>query len=657
MAINSVGSTTGSLTRISGLSGSGIDTDALVKQLMTAERMPLDKLNQQKQLAQWKQDDYRNITNLLRDLKDSYFNVAKPTSNMLSQSNFLKYTGTSSDSSVVTVTGNAASTAGSHTVSVISLATAGKAVSGGGVTDALQGNAVSDYNLSGKKLQITVDGITREITLDNYSYDAGVPSGDIVSKAGTGLQALLDNAFGTYNGSSKVTATFDAATQKLTFNTAAGASKVTLAGGNALTALGFTAGASNRLDVNQSLDTLKNRFANDLTFNGDGKLIFKINSTSFTFDKSTSLSSMMNTINADAGANVNMAYDETSDKFVVTSKQLGYGDNIMIDAATQEGTFFGAGGASGINTGSAITDPNKGSDAVVKIDGQLVTRNSNSFTVNGVTYNLLKANTDPNTQSQTVSLTQNTDDIFNSIKGFVDKYNDIISKINTKLGEKYDRNYLPLSDDQKSQMKDADITAWNDKAKTGLLRNDTLLQDIVYNMRRALSDSVTDANGTKTSLSSIGVTTGNYQDEGKLIIDEDKLRAAIQKDPNAVANLFTKQSSVSYSSATTSDLRNQRYNEEGLAGRISDILDNNIRTTGGKGLLLQKAGLPGDITEYTSMIYNEIDGYNKNITDLTSKLTDKENAYYAKFTAMEQYISKMNSQSSWLSSQFSSSSQ
>lgn len=646
MATNSVNSVSNTL-RISGLGGSGIDTDAIVKQLMTAERIPLDRLNQKKQVAQWKQDNYRDITNLLRDLKDTYFNIAKPTSNMLSQSNFLKYTGTSSDSDYVTVSGNTLSTAGSHTISITSLATAGKAVSGGGVTDALQGNAISEYNLSGKKLNVAVDGVIREITLGDYSSDPN----SIV----TGLQTLLDDAFGKNNGSSKVNVSMNASSQ-LTFDTAAGASKVQLVAGDALTALGFTAGASNRLDIYQSLDTIKSAFATDLTFSGSGKLVFKINSATFSFDKSTSLSSMMNTINSDVNANVNMAYDETTDKFTITSKLLGYGDNIVIDPAKQEGTFFGIGGASGIQTGNAIKDADMGSDAVAKIDGQLVTRNSNSFTVNGVTYNLLKANSDPATQSQTVSLTQNNDDVFNSIKGFVDKYNEIIVKINTKLGEKYDRDYQPLTAEQKSSMSESDITAWENKAKTGLLRNDPMLQDVIYNMRRVFSDGVTDTNGTKTTMSSIGINTGSYQDGGKLVIDEEKLKAAIKKDPNAISNLFSKQSSVSYASASTSpDKRTQRYNEEGIAGRISDILDDNIRTTNGKGLLLQKAGLPGDATEYTSTIYNEIDDYNKSITDLASRLADKENAYYARFTAMEKYIQQMSTQSSWLSSQFNSS--
>lgn len=642
MAISSISS-----SRISGLA-SGLDTDQMVKDLMRAERIPLDKLYQKKQLAEWKRDDYRSITNLLRGLKDDYFNSLKATSNMLSQSAYKKFTGTSSNSEYVMVSGNANSVAGTHTISITNLATVDKAVSSSGVSDPLEGLAVSNYNLSGKKIKITLDGVTREITLDNYSYTAGSPStSDIVSKASTGLQALVDTAF----GAGKITVSYDGNTEKLKFTSIGGASKITLSSGTSndgLAALGFTSGASNRININETLDSLKSKFATDLTFNAEGKLKFTINSKQFTFDKTTTLASMMNTINSDLTANVNMQYDETTDKFIITAKQLGDGDNIVIDAATQEGNFFGAGGVSGINTGSAATS--QGVDAVVKIDGQTLKRSSNTFTVNGVTYNLLKAHSDPATQSETVSLSLDVDGIYDNIKKFVDKYNEVISTINAELSEEYDRDYLPLTDEEKESMSEEDIKKWEDKAKTGLLRNDSLLQNIVYDMRRALSDGV---EGMSVNLSAIGITTGKYEEKGKLIIDETKLKAAIQNDPDGVMNLFSQQSDITSNTNLTDAQRSERYKEEGLAYRLFDIVEKNIRTVSGKGLLLQKAGIEGDTTEFTSQLYEQIDDYDDRIAELEEKLIDKENWYYKKFTAMETAISQMNTQSAWLTSQFS----
>ncbi len=71
-------------------------------------------------------------------------------------------------------------------------------------------------------------------------------------------------------------------------------------------------------------------------------------------------------------------------------------------------------------------------------------------------------------------------------------------------------------------------------------------------------------------------------------------------------------------------------------------------------MLLQKAGITGDRTEFDNLIYDEINGYDKNIASLLDKLADKEERYYAKFTAMESAISRMSAQSNWLTSQFNS---
>ena len=530
---------------------------------------------------------------------------------------------------------------------MISVATAGSAASAAGVTDILQGKAIADenFNLSGKSIKITLDGVTREIALGDYSA-----SPDTI---GSELQTLVNNAFGkNASDQNKINVSYDTSTNKLTFNTAGGASKLTLSAGtnDGLAALGFSSGMSNRLDINKSLEDLSATFANDLTFNSEGKLVFTINSKKFTFDKSTSLSSMMSTISNDTDAKVNMKYDETTDKIVLTAKQFGYGENIAI-GTSQEGNFFGAGGASGIGTGNATTS--QGVDASAMIDGQLVTRSSNTFTLNGATYTLLKAQANPATESETVTLSTNTDDVYNNIKGFVDKYNEIIAGINSKMSEKYDSDYPPLTDDQKEAMSDDEIKTWESKAKTGLLHNDSMLQSLAYSMRQALSDAV---EGSSINLSAIGITTGSYSENGKLIIDDAKLKAAIEKDPNAVSDLFSKQAATSYNASNTPALRSQRYKTEGLANRLSDILDDNIRTTNGKGALLQKAGIEGDSTQYTSTLFLQIDGYDDDISALITKLNDKQDAYYAKFTAMEKYISQMNAQSSWLASQLGGSS-
>lgn len=110
------------VTRISGLA-SGMDIDAMVKKLMTAERVPLDKLNQQKQLMEWKRENYReSSTKVVSFLQDKLGTLSR-TASMNPQK--------------VTVTGNSdaltatasSSASGVLDISVINLATAAKSVS------------------------------------------------------------------------------------------------------------------------------------------------------------------------------------------------------------------------------------------------------------------------------------------------------------------------------------------------------------------------------------------------------------------------------------------------------------------------------------------------------------------------------------------------
>ncbi len=644
MSVNGV-SSFGSIYRIGGLA-TGLDTDQLVSDLMNVEKAPLVRLQQNKQLSEWKRDEFRDIINLVRGLKDEYFNVLKPSSNMLSQSTYKVFSSETTDSNYVTATATSAALEGSHTISITQVATADKAVSSAGITKSLTSTSAistgvgSDVtNASGKTINITLDGIEREITLGTYT-DATT-----VADMSSDIQSKIDTAF----GSGKITVTESGG--QITFDTTGGASKISLASGttdDALTYLQIDSGSSNRINTSDTLETLASKLDAGLTFDASDNVVFSINDKEFTFSKTTSLSSMISSINADTTANVNITYDETVDKFSITSKQLGDGDNIRI---TQTGgTFFD--GASKITTAAPVTT--EGVDAIVKIDGETLTRSSNNFTINNITYNLKKAHTDPATQSETISITKDTDAIYNNITNFVEKYNEIIGKINDKLIEKYDRNYKPLTDDQKEEMTDDQIETWENKAKKGLLRSDNLLQGLIDKTRRALFDEI---DGLSVNLKNIGIDTGSYLNKGKLIIDETTLKEAITNDADSVMNIFAKESESqpSYSHDLTASEKTTRYNEEGVANRLYDVFEEYISTIrdsdGKKGLLLEKAGIEGDVTEYGNILNKEIAAYNEKIDEMLDKMEYKENWYYQRFAALEKAIAQMNNQSSWLSGQ------
>lgn len=522
--------------RFTGLSGSGFDTDQIVSELMRAERVPLDRLYQKRQLAEWRRDAYRDVTNLLRGFKDQFFNTLKPASNMMSASLYRKFSAQSSNAAV-SATANADAFTGTYNIVVTQIATASE-----------------------------------------------IRSSAAVSKAG------------------------------------------------------------DKIKVSDALETLGSKLETELNFDADGKVSFKINNIDFTFAKTDTLSTVLQRISA-SNAGVTARYDELTDTVRIISKKTGADVDINVEDVT--GNF-----ASAFKL-SDLSSKIQGKNAIFSIDGSPAQeRSTNTFTINGITYNLRSAT---DLAGATVTVSQDIDGVFESIKTFVDKYNEIIKTLNDKLSEKYDRNYPPLTDEQKSHMKEEDIKKWEERARTGLLRNDSMLQNIVLRMRTAMYENIKDVSA---SLSSIGIKTGNYLEKGKLVIDEAKLKEAIANNPDAVMQVFSKKSEITSNINITSEQRKQRYEESGIAVRLFDIIEDNIRTirdsSGKKGLLLEKAGIPGDLSDINNTIYQEIKGYNRQIDNMKDRLASKENDYYKKFARLERILSDMMAQGNYFISQMNS---
>ena len=375
---------------------------------------------------------------------------------------------------------------------------------------------------------------------------------------------------------------------------------------------------------------------------------FTINDVSFSFTKDQSLAQVMSAVNSSA-AGVKMTSSGISGKMSLTAKTTGASTNIVtadIDGSNFMATMFGD------------STTVQGTDAELTINGEAYTNSSNTFTLDGVKYNLLGTTTN----SVTLKTALNVDSIVTGIKAFVDSYNTLIGDVNTKLGEERNRDYQPLTEAQETAMSEANITKWNEKAKSGWLRNDATLQKMVTGMRTALFSDVKQVDsesGLGINLSDIGITTGAYTDGGKLEVDENALRTALQTRPDAVANLFTQKSSTDFSSTLTSSEKSKRTGETGLGWRLSEIIDANVRTTrdtaGKKGQLLEIAGITGDVSEYKNSIYTQLTNMDTSLKTQNTRLTAQEDRLYKKFSAMESAINKMNQQSTWLTQQTSSS--
>lgn len=633
-------STVNGTTRYTGLS-SGLDVDSIVESLMTAEETTLDSLNQDLQLAEWEQEAYQDIISDVTEFYNTYFDTTSDSCLML-ESSYLQFD-VSSDSSAVTATYTSDATSGTHTVTVSQLATAAVLENSTSISKDVQGSSAASYtSLSGKSFVITVDDAERTVSLDNVS--------DLDS-----LQDAIDAAV----GEGKVVVSDDSGVLSITAADDSGVQEISLSDpddedDSGLSSLGFGSDAtlSNRLTTSSTLADLADQFsAGTLTFNSLGQIELTINGTTFQFDSDDTLSDMISEIN-DSDCGATMKYDEVSGTLTLTADDTGAGNTLTVtegDGSNFLEVAFGA-------TGSTVTA--SGTDAVVTVDGVKMTRSSNTFTVDGVKYTV----TAETSATANVTVTQDTQAIYDMISGFVDAYNELIDTINSAIDEDYDSDYAPLTDAQKEEMTDEEIEDWEEKAKTGLLENDSLLEDLVDDLRQALTDSVS---GLSTGIFDIGIDTGTYDEQGKLYIDEDELMDAIESDPDAIISLFTQQSESYGSSGTVekaTDARNLssskaqsvRYSEEGLAWRFYDILIANVSTTvdndGDKGLLIELAGAEDDSSATDNTYYTKINDLEEEIEEEEDRLDDYEESLYDKYSDLETYMEEMNEQLATLES-------
>ena len=150
-----------------------------------------------------------------------------------------------------------------------------------------------------------------------------------------------------------------------------------------------------------------------------------------------------------------------------------------------------------------------------------------------------------------------------------------------------------------------DIELWEEKAKQGLLKM------MLYSAVHCSKDEK---------------HHGRYYRIRRIIFHRDKHRQlerrsqafyrrkqaekAIEENPDRVMEIFARQSSISYDPDNSREDRKTRYDESGVVERLFDVIQNYIRTTrnndGKKGLLLEKAGIIGDVTEFQNTISKEI---------------------------------------------------
>lgn len=610
-------STLSSLTAKTGIGGlvSGMDIDEIVESLTSTNREKITKQEQYLQKLEWKQTAYRSVTTALKEFQSSYLDVLSST-NFRSASFFNTFkASSSSDAITAAVTGT--TTGGTITIDSISNLATYQTVKGtSAASKSLTGSKTTAEFISGleagESISITLDGKVKTITFDS-SFVSAV-TGDPATFE-TEMQSLVDEAFGATGPTDRVITVDVNASDLLTFS--ATGSKITLnsvgTGSTTLTDMGFSSGQSNTISINDTLGDLS--LATDLT---EGSQYFKINDVTFSFDSTDTLATVMEKINS-SSAGVTISYSSITDKFTMTANDSGSGDNVVISEIS--GNLMTALGL----TETAGAQVTAGENAVLSIDGQTITRSSNTFEVDGVKLTLNKETT----EAVTINMTEDATSLEDSVKKFVEDYNSLIDLINGLVKEEVDSDYQPLTDAQKEEMSESEIEAWEAKAKSGLLRGDALLRNISSKLQTAVAGL--SVNGF--SLYSMGISSAGYTENGKLKIDETKLQTALETKGSEIRELFT--------------------SEKGLGNSLNTIITDATKTSGAKGsrgTLVEVAGVDDTMSENENSIYDQMKRTNKNIATLKTRLEAEESRYWSQFSYMESVINSLNSQSSILSS-------
>ena len=362
----------------------------------------------------------------------------------------------------------------------------------------------------------------------------------------------------------------------------------------------------------------------------------------FNIDKNTTMQDFAKEVESISGHQMIASYNEKTGQFTVTD-QKGVEQKFTV-----KDNFFN-------DSHDRVIEPavnyTAGQDAImdVEINGKRfenLTRSSNSFEIDGLTINVKgEFNADganaPDKDGNayegiTFETTTDVDKIVDVIREFVDDYNEMATEIKSAYstmpaqksnGAKYD----PLTAEQEDQYSESELKAYNEKAKQGILFGDTTLSSMYGKLLSAITPGGSDGQ----TLREIGIGTSYNDGMTTISLDEDKLRAALESDPDKVRTAFTKTKEGGSSS-------------DGLMQTMQNTLNSYVRTTGEpKGVLIARAGSVKAPTSLNSnSLKSQMDSIDNQIDRWTNKMADQIDRYTTKFSRLEQLIAEMNSQSS-----------
>ena len=526
--------------------------------------------------------------------------------------------------------------------------------------------------LTGKKLTISFGGQTKEIEL--------VKSGDRFANLDDLkdiVQDRLNQAFGTDNikvaGGTRHDADGNPVTgtdgnpviDPLSFELGSNASSnqtLTVTSDNAeiRNVLGIQKGASNKLNLEGSIrdnidklipdgpdaEAKRAQFLNSLETGG-----LKINGETISgVTADTSIQGMIDKINTNKDVGVKASYLSSTNQFVLISSETGSGREIQLEGASAD--IFGAVKDAAGNYTDGNFEMGKNAQVLVSYGNGISTMiesSSNTFDLEGlrvtvsqefgnVTQDASGVWNSDRSKAVTFSAKADVDGVTETVKKFIEEYNEMIKEINTQVTTRPDKAYGPLTEEQKDEMSEKSIENWEKKAKQGLLYNDATMRALSLDMQGVLTNLM--ANGANyKDLEEMGITiSDDYLDGGTITFDEAKFKAAMTSDPEKVSNVFTGGGDI----------------KKGLASIIEDTLTPYAtkyanRNGNSYGRLIEEAGsekIPLSIMN--NQIYKDLKEMQSVLDTLNARLASEQDRYISQFTTMETLINQMNSQASYL---------
>lgn len=545
--------------------------------------------------------------------------------------------------------------------------------------DILKSNNSEEY------ITFSYNGVTKNIKLADTEEEIELKDADSVKEY---FQSELDKAFGT--GKVKIDVKIDKDGEKLLTFSTTGTDETDILKINSISRdlsklTGLESGDINRVKKDVAIE--ESGLGEELTtqtftdekgeeFNGYEILV---NNKSVIIKEGSSLNDIIKKINSET--DVTVTYSSTTDTFSVVSKNTGEHMDAVIEdkGGNLAETLFGTSLNSQLKEGEYLKvsnetendityevydkDNNKVATTVTynkntkkySIDGEKVAadyhinkgtdtemtytlngvkntvkRSSSNFTIDDISIELNKnaATSEP----ITFDVTNNVDEVVEKVKNFINEYNEIITLIGTGTTQRPKRDYAPLTPEQMDEMKEEEIKDWTAEAKKGMLYSDPKMMRALSELRGAMGGT-TDT--SSLTLASIGISPAYMDTSGKLVLDENKFKQKLIEDPDEVANLFS--GAVSGEGGTP-----------GISQQLRDILVKNVGVSGTTGLLVEEAGMNNGLTADKNYISDKIKDYDKKMEELKKALQSEKERYWNQFAALEQSLSQLNAQSSWL---------